>query len=136
MQVITVHPDALTPYDKNPRRNDAAVKAVADSITRYGFRQPIVVDGDHIIVVGHTRWKAAKHLGLAQVPVHVAKDLTPEQARATASRTTSSTNWPSGTWTCCAPSFSTCKPLMWTSRRWAGAKRKCGPCSRPCRARA
>ncbi len=81
MQIITVHPDSLTPYDKNPRRNDSAVKAVADSIRRYGFRQPIVVDGDHVIVVGHTRWKAAKSLGLAQVPVHVAKDLTPEQAR-------------------------------------------------------
>jgi hypothetical protein len=58
------------------------VKAVANSIKTYGFRQPIVVDKDGVIVVGHTRWKAAKHLGMTEVHVHVAHDLTPEQARA------------------------------------------------------
>jgi len=73
--------DTIRPYDKNPRKNDAAVHAVADSIRAYGFRQPVVVDRDGVIVVGHTRWKAAKMLGLAEVPVHVA-DLTPEQAKA------------------------------------------------------
>jgi hypothetical protein len=55
---------------------------VAHSIREYGFRQPIVVDGDGVIVCGHTRWKAAQKLSLAKVPVHVAKDLTPEQVRA------------------------------------------------------
>jgi DNA modification methylase len=73
--------DSIKPYPANPRRNDGAVAAVANSITAYGFRQPIVVDKAGVIVVGHTRWKAAQQLGLAQVPVHVA-DLTPEQARA------------------------------------------------------
>jgi len=72
----------IKPYDKNPRDNDAAVDAVAESIRRFGFRQPIVVDGDGVIVCGHTRWKAAQKLGLTDVPVHVARDLTPEQIRA------------------------------------------------------
>ena len=74
--------DRVQPYDKNPRINDDAVDAVAASIREFGFRQPIVVDTEGIIVVGHTRWKAAKKLGLAEVPVHVATDLTAEQIRA------------------------------------------------------
>lgn len=72
----------IKPYENNPRTNDAAVDAVAESIRRFGFRQPIVVDGDGVIVCGHTRWKAAQKLGLAEVPVHVATDLAPEQIRA------------------------------------------------------
>ncbi|MBE7458234.1 MAG: ParB N-terminal domain-containing protein [Phycisphaerae bacterium] len=72
----------IKPYDKNPRDNDAAVDAVAESIRRFGFRQPIVIDGDGVIVCGHTRWKAAQKLGLKEVPVHVARDLTPDQIRA------------------------------------------------------
>ncbi len=72
----------IKPYEKNPRFNDAAVDAVAESIRRFGFRQPIVVDADGVIVCGQTRWKAAQKLGLAEVPVHVATDLTPEQVRA------------------------------------------------------
>ena len=74
--------DRVKPYDKNPRRNDKAVDAVAKSIQTYGWRQPIVVDKDGVIIVGHTRWKAALKLGLKTVPVHVAADLTPQQARA------------------------------------------------------
>ena len=73
---------AITPYESNPRSNDAAVDAVARSIHDFGFRQPIVIDRDSVIVCGHTRWKAAAQLGLDTVPVHVASDLTPEQARA------------------------------------------------------
>ncbi|TWU27570.1 DNA modification methylase [Bythopirellula polymerisocia] len=72
----------IHPYSKNFRVNDLAVAAVAKSIREFGFRQPIVVDGDNIIVVGHTRFKAAQLLGLKMVPVHVANDLTPEQAKA------------------------------------------------------
>jgi len=72
----------INPYEKNPRDNDAAVAAVAESIQRFGFRQPIVVDAKNVIVCGHTRWKAATKLGLEKVPVHVATDLTPEQIRA------------------------------------------------------
>jgi len=74
--------DAITPYDRNPRLNDDAVDAVAASLAEFGFRQPIVVDGDGVIIVGHTRWKAAKKLGLTEAPVHVATDLTDEQVRA------------------------------------------------------
>ena len=73
---------SITPYDKNPRINDNAVDAVAASLKEFGFRQPIVVDKDGVIVCGHTRYKAALQLGLAKIPVHVATDLTPEQIRA------------------------------------------------------
>lgn len=72
----------LKPYDKNPRKNDQAVDAVSRSIKEFGFRQPIVVDGAGVIIVGHTRWKAAKKLGMKAVPVHVADGLTAAQARA------------------------------------------------------
>lgn len=74
--------DAVHPYDRNPRINDNAVDAVAASLKEFGFRQPIVVDKDGIIVCGHTRYKAALQLGLKKIPVHVATDLTPEQIRA------------------------------------------------------
>jgi DNA modification methylase len=74
--------DQIRPYEKNPRFNDEAVDSVAASLKEFGFRQPIVVDNDSVIVVGHTRWKAARKLNLEQVPVHVATDLTPEQAKA------------------------------------------------------
>ncbi len=73
---------AIRPYENNPRQNDAAVDAVAASIREFGFRQPIVVDEQGVIVVGHTRFKAALKLGLEEVPVHVARGLTPEQVRA------------------------------------------------------
>ncbi len=82
MQIETRPLAGIKPYEQNPRINDAAIDAVAESIQRFGFRQPIVVDGDGVIVCGHTRWKAAQKLGLEQVPVHVARDLTPEQVRA------------------------------------------------------
>ncbi len=73
--------DRPTPYANNPRLNEAAVEAVAASIRLYGFRQPLVVDREGTIVAGHTRLRAAQRLGLHEVPVHVARDLTPEQAR-------------------------------------------------------
>ena len=72
----------IKPYEANPRLNDDAVDAVAASIREFGFRQPVVVDEAGVIVVGHTRWKAAKQLGLEKVPVHVAKDMTPAQIKA------------------------------------------------------
>ena len=73
---------SIRPYESNPRINDDAVDAVAASIKEFGFRQPIVVDGDGVIVVGHTRYKAAIKLGMTEVPVHVAVGLTPAQAKA------------------------------------------------------
>jgi DNA modification methylase len=74
--------DTVTPYPGNPRVNDAAVQAVANSIRAFGWRVPIVVDEDGVILAGHTRYRAAVLLGLAEVPVHVAVGLTPDQARA------------------------------------------------------
>lgn len=72
----------LNPYDKNPRINDHAVPKVAESIRQFGFKVPIVVDSNNVIVAGHTRYKAAQQLGLEQVPCIVADDLTPEQIMA------------------------------------------------------
>jgi DNA modification methylase len=74
--------DRVKPYENNPRINDGAVDAVAASIREFGFRVPIVVDRDGVIVAGHTRLKAAEKLSLEKVPVVVAKDLTPDQIRA------------------------------------------------------
>jgi len=74
--------DSVKPYERNPRLNDKAVDAVAASLKEFGFRQPIVIDSDSVIIAGHTRWKGAKKLGLDKIPVHVAVDLTPEQVRA------------------------------------------------------
>jgi DNA modification methylase len=82
MQVEMRPITAVRPYENNPRHNDAAVDAVAASIREYGFRQPIVVDEEGVIIVGHTRFKAALKLGLTEVPVHVAVGLSPAQARA------------------------------------------------------
>src|SRR3954453_22838101 len=72
----------IRPYEKNPRHNDVGVDAVAASLQEFGFRQPIVVDEQGVIVVGHTRYKAALKLGMKSVPVHVATGLTPAQIRA------------------------------------------------------
>jgi DNA modification methylase len=74
--------ETIKPYDHNPRDNDHAVDAVAASIREFGFRQPIVIDATGTIIVGHTRYKAALKLGMRQVPVHVATDLTPAQIKA------------------------------------------------------
>jgi len=82
MQVELREIASIRPYEKNPRVNDGAVDAVAASLKQFGFRQPIVVDADGVIICGHTRYKAAQKLGLAKVPVHVAQDLTPEQVKA------------------------------------------------------
>jgi len=82
MQIEIWPIERVKPYQRNPRHNDSAVASVAASIKEFGWRQPIVVDPEGVIVVGHTRWKAAQKLGLAEVPVHIATDLTPEQIKA------------------------------------------------------
>ena len=74
--------ERLVPYARNPRKNDGAVDKVAASIKEFGFRQPIVVDIEGVIIAGHTRYKAAQRLGLSEVPVHVADGLTPAQVKA------------------------------------------------------
>src|SRR5678815_254833 len=74
--------ERIKPYERNPRANDEAVEAVAKSLQEFGWRQPIVVDEAGVIIVGHTRFKAAQKLGMTEVPVHVATGLTPEQIKA------------------------------------------------------
>lgn len=74
--------DKVTPYPHNPRDNDDAVPYVANSIKEFGWQQPIVVDKDGVVIAGHTRLKAAKELGLDEVPVIVADGLSPEQVKA------------------------------------------------------
>ena len=73
---------AIKPYPNNPRVNDQAVEAVAKSLREFGWRQPIVVDAENVIICGHTRYLAARRLGLESAPVHVARELSPEQVKA------------------------------------------------------
>lgn len=82
MQVQSIKISEVKPYDKNPRKNDDGVEAVANSIKEFGWQQPIVVDKDNVIIVGHTRYKAAKKLKMDKVPVVVASNLSDEQVRA------------------------------------------------------
>ena len=82
MRINSMRISEIKPYENNPRKNDAAVDMVANSISRFGFQQPIVVDRNHVIIVGHTRYKAAKKLGLKEVPVLIANELSDEQAKA------------------------------------------------------
>lgn len=82
MEIANRPLDEIKPYPDNPRHNKSAVGKVAESIAEYGFRQPIVVDEDGVVIVGHTRLLAAKRLKLKTVPVHVAEGLTAEQVRA------------------------------------------------------
>ena len=82
MQIEQRPLNTIRPYDRNPRRNDIAVDAVVKSIQEFGFRQPIVVDEEGVIIIGHTRFKAATKLGLSEVPVHVARGLSPEKVKA------------------------------------------------------
>lgn len=82
MQIVEKKWSELIPYENNPRLNEEAVKYVEASIKEFGFKVPIVVDKDNVIVAGHTRWKAAERLGMKTVPCIVADDLTPEQVKA------------------------------------------------------
>ena len=82
MEVVQKRVDELVPYENNPRLNDDSVKYVAESIKQFGFKVPIVVDKDNVIIAGHTRLKAALELGMEEVPCIVASDLTPEQVDA------------------------------------------------------
>lgn len=82
MQIQSAKINEVKPYPNNPRDNDGGVDAVANSIKEFGWQQPIVVDKDNVIIVGHTRYKAAKKLGMDKVPVVVASNLSDEQVRA------------------------------------------------------
>ena len=82
MKIVSIDINAITPYARNPRRNDAAISKVAASLQEFGWRQPIVVDEDMVVVAGHTRLEAARRLDMGEVPIHIATGLTPEQIKA------------------------------------------------------
>ena len=82
MKIHEIAVSELTPYENNPRNNEKAVDAVAASIKEFGFKQPIVIDANNVVVSGHTRLLAVKKLGIAKVPCVIADDLTEEQIRA------------------------------------------------------
>ena len=82
MNVIEMPIDEIRPYDSNPRNNDNGVEYVANSISNFGFKVPIIVDKNNVIVAGHTRYLAAKSLGMQAVPAIIADDLTDEQVKA------------------------------------------------------
>ena len=80
--IIMLPVSEVRPYEKNPRKNAEAVKYVKASIEKFGFKQPIIVDSNRVIIAGHTRLEAAKSLGMAEVPCIVADDLTDAQVKA------------------------------------------------------
>ena len=82
IKIIYKSIDELVPYENNPRDNTAAIAAVAASIKEFGFKNPIIIDSDNVIVAGHTRLKAAQKLKIQNVPCVVADDLTQEQVNA------------------------------------------------------
>jgi ParB family chromosome partitioning protein len=82
MQIIYKNIKDIKKYKNNPRKNELAVEKVAESIKEFGFRNPILIDKDNEIVCGHTRYDAAKKLGIKEVPCIMADDLTPEQIKA------------------------------------------------------
>ena len=82
MRVLNVPINQIKPYENNPRRNDSAVDAVADSIRQFGMKVPLVIDKDNVIVTGHTRYKACLKLGMDKVPCIKADDLTDDQVKA------------------------------------------------------
>lgn len=81
MQVVEKRLTELLPYENNPRKNDAAIPYVKESIKRYGFKVPLVIDKNNVIVAGHTRYLASIELGLDTVPCVVADDLTEEEIK-------------------------------------------------------
>lgn len=82
MTIKEINVNELKEYENNPRNNDGAVDAVAESINSFGFKVPIVIDRNNVIIAGHTRLKAAKKLGLDSVPCVIADDLTEDQIKA------------------------------------------------------
>lgn len=82
MKIKNMKVNDLIPYENNPRNNEQAIEYVANSIKQFGFKVPIVVDKNNVIVAGHTRWLAAQALEMDEVPVVVADDLTDAQVKA------------------------------------------------------
>ena len=82
IEIVYKRLDELVPYEKNPRKNTKAVKYVANSISEFGFKVPIVIDENNVVICGHTRLLASEKLGMDEVPCIIAKDLTEEQIKA------------------------------------------------------
>ena len=82
MNIENINIKDLKPYEKNPRNNKEAVDYVAESIKQFGFKVPVVIDKDNVIVCGHTRYRACKKLGITEIPCVIADDLTDEQIKA------------------------------------------------------
>ena len=82
MNILQLPLGEVHPYKNNPRKNDGAMDAVAESIRQYGFLVPLVISAEHEIITGHTRYKAAQKLGLTSVPCVIADELTEEQIKA------------------------------------------------------
>lgn len=82
MEIITKKISEIIPYENNPRKNDEAVEYVANSIKEFGFKVPIIIDKNNVMVAGHTRIKAAERLGIEEIPCIMADDLTDEQIKA------------------------------------------------------
>ena len=81
MNIVNIKVNELKAYENNPRNNESAIEAVANSIKEFGFKVPIIIDKNNVIVAGHTRALAAEQIGLNEVPCIVADDLTPEQIK-------------------------------------------------------
>lgn len=82
MEIIYKNIDELIPYENNPRLNDEAVEYVKNSIKEFGFKVPVVIDKDNVIIAGHTRIKASKELRIKDIPCIIADDLSEEQVKA------------------------------------------------------
>lgn len=82
MKVVNIKVTELKAYENNPRNNEPAIESVANSIKEFGFKVPVIIDKNNVIIAGHTRKLAAEQLGLKEVPCIVADDLTPEQIKA------------------------------------------------------
>lgn len=80
-EIVTLNLSEIIPYEKNPRKNDAAVDDVAESIRQCGYKARIIVDENNVIIAGHTRWKALQKLGWEKVDVQRELDMTEEQKR-------------------------------------------------------
>lgn len=96
MEIVQMPLAQVKPYDKNPRKNKKGIAAVKQSIETFGFRSPMLINKEMVIICGHARFEAAKELQLATVPVVVAADLTPMQEqglRITDNRTAEESQW-------------------------------------------
>lgn len=82
MEIINKSINELKPYENNPRDNSQSIDKVAESIKEFGFKVPLVIDKDGVIITGHTRYEASKKLGLTEVPCIIADDLDEKQIKA------------------------------------------------------